>query len=90
MGDGADEALALLRAEGVDLTRVPEIEGPTGLALMEVDERGETTIVVVPGANARLTVEPADVADADAVLTVLEIPDDAVRTAPSTRPGCSC
>ncbi len=81
VGDGADEALALLRAEGVDLTRVRETDGPTGLALIEVDERGETTIVVVPGANASLTLEPADVTDADAVLTVLEIPNDVVRAA---------
>ncbi len=77
----ADTALALLRAGGVDLTGVRQTKEPTGLALIAVDAAGETIIVVVPGANATLQVQEADVADADAVLTVLEVPDDAVRAA---------
>ena len=81
VGTDGEEALALLRREGVELTRVREVDATTGLALIEVDTGGETTIVVVPGANAELTVSPEDVAGADAVLTVLEVPDDAVRAA---------
>lgn len=81
VGTDGEEALALLRHEGVELTRVREVDATTGLALIEVDPAGETTIVVVPGANAELTVTPEDVAGADAVLTVLEVPDDAVRAA---------
>jgi len=81
VGTDGEEALALLRREGVELTRVREVDTTTGLALIEVDTAGETTIVVVPGANAALTVTPEDVAGADAVLTVLEVPDDAVRAA---------
>jgi len=81
VGTDGEEALALLRREGVELTRVREVDATTGLALIEVDTAGETTIVVVPGANAALTLTPEDVAGADAVLTVLEIPDDAVRAA---------
>ena len=81
VGTDGEEALALLRQEGVELTRVREVDATTGLALIEVDTAGETTIVVVPGANAALTLTPEDVAGADAVLTVLEIPDDAVRAA---------
>jgi ribokinase len=78
----ADEAMALLRAEGVDLERVRVVAGaPTGLALIAVDDAGETTIVVVPGANAELHLEPAEVAGASAVLTVLEVPDSAVSAA---------
>lgn len=77
----AAEALDLLRAEGVDLDRVRRLEVPTGLALVEVDGDGENTIVVVPGANGELVVTPADLAGADAVLTVLEVPDAAVRAA---------
>ncbi|MEJ3657062.1 ribokinase [Actinomycetes bacterium KLBMP 9759] len=75
----ADDALAVLRAEGVDLRAVridPEL--PTGHALITVDAGGETTIIVAAGANARPAVEPADLAGADAVLTVLEVPDETV------------
>jgi ribokinase len=78
----AGEALAMVRAEGVDTSQVRTLAGrSTGLAMIEVDEHGETTIVVVPGANAELTIDPDQVADAKAVLTVLEVPDGAVRAA---------
>lgn len=76
----ADLALELLRREGVGL-RLQRVTEPTGLALIAVDTAGETTIVVVPGANAQLQVAAEDVAGADAVLTVLEIPDHAVIAA---------
>jgi ribokinase len=78
----ADDALALLRAEGVDTEQVTTVPGtPTGLAMIEVDSSGETTIVVVPGANAELRIDPGQVADAQAVLTVLEVPNEAVSAA---------
>jgi ribokinase len=75
----ADEALALLAADGVRLDRLRrEPDEPTGHALITVDDAGETTIVVIAGANATLAVAPDDVRDAEAVLTVLEIPDTTV------------
>lgn len=78
----AGEALALLRAGGVDLRGIRTAAAvPTGHALITVDDAGETTIVVAPGANAAVAVDAADLAGADAVLTVLEIPDDAVAAA---------
>ncbi|HET8641602.1 MAG TPA: ribokinase [Pseudonocardiaceae bacterium] len=78
----ADEALALLRTDGVDTSAVTRHAGTaTGLAMIEVDDTGETTIVVVPAANSKLRVEPGQVAGADAVLTVLEVPDEAVSAA---------
>ncbi len=77
----ADTALELLRREGVGLDRLQRVTRPTGLALIAVDTAGETTIVVVPGANAALRVDAEDVAGADAVLTVLEVPDQAVTAA---------
>ncbi len=78
----ADEALALLRAEGVDLARVRrDGSEPTGLALIIVDAAGENTIVVVGGANDRLGPDPADLAGADAVLCQLEVPVQAVAAA---------
>jgi ribokinase len=84
----AGEALALLRAEGVRLDRVRTVPGVnTGLALIQVDDAGDTTIVVVPGANAALRVTPEDLADADAVLTVLEVPMATVEAAAAHAPA---
>lgn len=77
----ADTALELLRREGVQLDRLQRVTEPTGLALIAVDTTGETTIIVVPGANAALRVDADDVAGADAVLTVLEVPEQAVIAA---------
>lgn len=47
----AEVALSLLADDGVDLSGVSRVEGPTGLAVVTVDRSGENTIVVVPGAN---------------------------------------
>jgi len=78
----ADEALALLRAGGVDVTRVRRYGGEaTGLALVTVDAAGDNTIVAVGGANTRVVVDPADLADADAVLCQLEVPTPIVSAA---------
>ncbi|MGH3913265.1 MAG: PfkB family carbohydrate kinase [Pseudonocardiaceae bacterium] len=77
----ADTALGLLRAGGVDLSGVRQTDEPTGLALIAVDDEGETTIVVVPGANATLRVQAQDVAAAEVVLTVLEVPEPTVTAA---------
>jgi ribokinase len=82
----AEEALALLRRDRVGLDRLRrEASEPTGHALITVDDAGETTIVVIAGANATLAVGADDVRGADAVLTVLEVPEatvaDAVRHA---------
>jgi ribokinase len=77
----ADTALHVLSQEGVELNRLQRVTMPTGLALIAVDTAGETTIVVIPGANAELHVEGEDVIGADAVLTVLEVPEHAVTAA---------
>ncbi len=78
----ADEALALLRRDGVRLDAVTiSPDTPTGHALITVDDAGETTIVVAAGANDAVRVPPQDVRDAAAVLTVLEVPDAAVAAA---------
>jgi len=82
--DLADEALAGLEEAGVDLSGVRWITEPgmhTGVALIFVDGVGENEIVVAPGANAYLTAAEIDVADADAVIAQLEIPDEAVYAA---------
>jgi ribokinase len=50
------EALA---GEGVEVAAVAEVEGPTGHALIQVDDAGENAIVIHPGANA--AIDRADV-----------------------------
>ena len=74
----ADEALSGLREAGVTLV-VTEAAEPTGVALIQVDATGETTIAVAPGANASLA--DFELPAHDAVLCQLEIPDAAVLAA---------
>lgn len=76
----AAEALALLDAGGVDLSRVREMDGATGVALIVVAADGENQIVVAPGANA--AVEAGNgIEQADGVLCQLEIPVETVAEA---------
>lgn len=60
LGDDAlgDETFAALTAEGIALHAVRRVpHTPSGVALILVDERGENSIAVAPGANALLTPE---------------------------------
>lgn len=86
--DGAGaRALQGLDEAGVNRERVRIAEGvPTGTALITVDDGGDNTIVVVPGANDELT--PADVhavqsklAGSAAVVLQMEVPDAVVSAA---------
>jgi len=83
----ADEALAGLRDAGVELD-LREVDASTGIALITVDADGETTIVVSPGANARL--EDFELPPSDAVLCQQEIPDEAVVAAWEQASGLFC
>lgn len=81
-----ERSLAALRQVGVDLTAVAVREDVgTGIAVITVDDSGENTIVVDPGANGTLTpdeVTRAVTAASPAVLLVqLEVPRDAVTAA---------
>ena len=71
----AEEALALLRAGGVDLSgcRV-DAEEATGTALIAVSHSGENQIVVAPGANRCLDASAMALGEADAMLCQLEVP----------------
>ncbi len=78
----ADEALSVLRDEGVDLSGCQRLAGvSTGLALILVAASGENQIVVAPGANAAF--EPARLAlpEVDAVICQLEVPMATVHRA---------
>lgn len=73
------EALAVLKAGGVDLSGVVTAAGAsTGVALIAIDAAGENQIAVAPGANHRLGSGDFDVAGFDAVLCQMEISDDAL------------
>jgi ribokinase len=51
-----ERALSILRGEHVHVAGVRAVaEEPTGIALIMVDDGGENTILVVPGANTALT-----------------------------------
>jgi ribokinase len=83
----ADEALGVLRESGVSL-QLQTSASPTGIAVILVDEAGETEIVVAPGANSDL----GEVAlpEHDAVLCQLEIPDAGVEAAWEACTGLFC
>lgn len=78
--------LAALAASRVNVGRVLRTSGaPTGSATIPVEEgSGENLIVVVPGANGRLTPDDVDVAsvrEARVLLLQLEVPMAAVEAA---------
>jgi ribokinase len=81
------EALALLEAEGIDVSAVGRLEGSaTGVALIVVDAAGENQIAVASGANNELKPAAVEAALADAepggvVLIGLEVPDAPVLAA---------
>ena len=66
-----------LVAAGVSTARLGQLPGSSGIALITVDDAAENTIVVVPGANAQVTVTARDtelIAAADILLLQLELP----------------
>ncbi|MFF3644365.1 ribokinase [Streptomyces sp. NPDC002564] len=95
VGDDAHGELLLdaQRAAGVDTVGVLVGGAPTGVALITVDPSGDNSIVVSPGANARLT--PADIRAAGSLLAAarvvssqLEIPLETVaEVVRGLRPG---
>lgn len=88
---GVDElgqkAIAAYKTEGIDTQYIVwDNETPSGVALITVNEAGENTIAVAPGANKKLS--PADIAaaepaikEADCLLVQLEIPLETVEAA---------
>ena len=88
----AEVGLAGLRAAGVDLTGVREIEVPTGLAIVTVAEDGENTIVVIAGANdsvdaAQVTAAKNMIAASSIVVCQGEIPREGIEALPALVTG---
>ena len=75
------ELVAGLVDAGVDVTAVRRIDGASGVALITVDDSGENTIVVAPGANGSVTAEGLSLAGVSVLLAQLEVPLDVVAAA---------
>ena len=75
-----------LRADGVDISGLRAVEGPTGVAHIRVDASGENDIVMVPLANSHLNRQDVDRAidlagAGDVLMLQLEIPAEVARYA---------
>ncbi|MEP0322029.1 ribokinase [Bauldia litoralis] len=80
--DIAGRALTELDPAGVDLSDVAHLSGTTGVAIITVNDAGENTIVVSPGANARVSaaqVPPDSFSAEDTLLLQMEVPHDENR-----------
>jgi ribokinase len=84
----AGEARAALLAEGVGVTELATLPGPTGVALIFVDRHGENAIAVASGANGALSTETVigaldrlGVVPGDVILVSNEIPTTATAAA---------
>ncbi|MFZ4606017.1 MAG: ribokinase [Caulobacter sp.] len=87
----ADQALALLKAGGVDLSGVAvDPAAPTGVALIGVDAEGENQIIVAPGANAAFTPDLLPAVIEGALICQMELPAATVAAAVARATGFVC
>lgn len=74
-----------LREDGIDVTHLRTVDGPTGTALIAVDRGGENSIIVEGGANAHLVDltedEKTAITAASVLLLQLEVPLETVVAA---------
>ena len=80
--EGGRSALAALADEGIGTTGVRRVNGPTGLALVLVEDAGQNCIALHPGANAQLDCaqvesQAATIRAARALVCQLETPQEA-------------
>ncbi|HOV61603.1 MAG TPA: ribokinase [Candidatus Hydrogenedentes bacterium] len=82
-----ENAILGFERDGIDVRHVHKTAGEaSGVALIMVDQRGENSIAVAPGANARLTPEDVDgaetaIAESACVLAQLEVPLETAQRA---------
>lgn len=87
----ADEAIAGLKAEGVNLEYCQTIAGEsTGLALIMVTDDGENQIVVAPGANAAFPTDSLQLPTTRAMIAQLEVPLPTIELAAARHGGFFC
>ena len=91
-----EELQASLSAENVDVTNLGiDLDAPTGLAVITIDDSAENSIIVSPGANSMLAPEYVSecegmLARAKVVLAQLEIPLATVSAAAAAAGGLFC
>ena len=81
-----DFLMRIVDEEGIERSGIARVEGFAGTAMIEVDATGANRIVVIPGANAKVTGDQvraalASIEDIAVVLTQGEVPEDAVHAA---------
>jgi ribokinase len=83
--DFGDQLTAALLAEGIDADLLRHLDGPSGIAVITVDDAAENTIVVAPGANGRLIElteqDEATIAGSTMLIMQLEVPTETVTAA---------
>ena len=87
----AQTALALLLADGVNLSAVARTDAPTGAAFITVDARAENTVVVASGANAlarAAQLSGLPMGRGDTLLLQREVPDAEGEAAALTARAC--
>lgn len=60
VGTDGGELIALLQASGVDTQHLQQTNGPTGHAIIQLDEHGQNSILLFGGANHCVTPEQID------------------------------
>ena len=82
-----DSAIAKLQHEGINCEGISrDNDSPSGVAIINIDDKGENQIVVAPGANANLSIDFVSAAlerisPSSIVLLQLEIPIESVTRA---------
>lgn len=90
--DFGRQLLEVLRADGIDASRVRVAGSTSGVAVITVDDAAENRIVIIPGANAAVSIDDVQKARGvleSAVMTVLqlEVPVDVVLAAAAMAHG---
>lgn len=83
--DFGHKLISGMKLDHINTKFIGKIDGvPTGVALITVDEKGENSIIVIPGANYQVLEEDIEgakglIENSHVVMTQLEIPMDTVR-----------
>ncbi|MBW8002241.1 MAG: ribokinase [Planctomycetes bacterium] len=83
----ASKSLENFKSVNINTTHIEQLDGvPSGIAIIAIDDNGQNSIIVVPGANGKLTPADIDKAQSDiksaaVVIAQLEIPIETVERA---------
>lgn len=79
-----EELLRSMESSGVNIKHIEKVDDDTGIAVINVDKKGNNNIIVIPGANARVDKEYLNrhykaFEEAEIVVFQLEIPIETVK-----------